>query len=265
MNPLLVEYTQRFTRQKTVVYDKFFTQFTLEEYTFKLPYLYDIENFCLRLVRALKNQEKICIYSDYDTDAVTATATMYWGLINLGFKKENLDFYAPDRFVEGYGMNDTAIRELATKFDLIISVDCGINSTSEAKIVHQLQSQSLPNDFRKNNHCDLIITDHHHLHSDLPDCEAVINPRLAEYYFHNSDRVQTIQNKAKIQIEKLNLDPTSVQKVKTWLEKLSPKPADFDSNPQKFLSASVTGVGVAWFSVLWLGYFLADLDFDNLA
>jgi len=264
MNPILQEYTQRYTQQQTVVYDKFFTQLTLEEYAQKLPFLFGIENFCLRLYSALLKSEKICIYSDYDTDAVTATATMYWGLINLGFKKENLDFYAPDRFIEGYGMNDTAVQELADRYDLLISVDCGINSVSEAQIVKETHGHVKPNDFRKNTCCDLIITDHHHLYSDLPDCVAVINPRLVQYYFENPDKISKITETTQIQLEQLLQIKTGVQdKLDSWLKSLKHDSAEFETNPQKFLSASVTGVGVAWFSVLWLGYFLAEMNFDN--
>ena len=169
MNPILTEYISRFKKPQSIQFDQFFTQFSLQDYESKLPYLFDIDIFCKRLEIAIKNQQSICIYSDYDTDAVTATGTMYWGLIELGVKPEKLDFYAPDRFTEGYGMNPAAAQELSQKYDLVISVDCGINSTEEALVF-------------KNTKCDLIITDHHQLTGLVPDCVAVINPRLSEIY-----------------------------------------------------------------------------------
>ena len=133
MHPILIDYTKRFKKDKVQTLDisAFFTSLG-EHFEQELPYLYDIETACSRLISALKNDHKICIYSDYDTDAVTATATMFWGLVLLGFKQENIEFYAPDRFTEGYGMNTEAVKMLCEKYDLIISVDCGINSTLEA-------------------------------------------------------------------------------------------------------------------------------------
>jgi hypothetical protein len=238
MNPKLEQYYKRFIQEAGNKFDTFFTQLSLTDYSEKLPYLFDIESFCLRLYTALNENQKICIYSDYDTDAVTATGVMYWGLLDLGFKKENLSFYAPDRFTEGYGMNVEAVLELAKTNDLIISVDCGINSTAEAEAV-------------SHTNCDLIITDHHHLHQDLPQCVAVINPRLAEFYSQNP----------------LLLKPatlTTAQDGQDWVEKVYHQPQDFATHPEKFLSSSVTGVGVAWFSLVWFGYFLAEMETKEL-
>ena len=220
MHQILLDYAKRFhkTPVKKLEISSFFTSLDAK-YKSELPYLYDIEAACERLILALENDQKICIYSDYDTDAVTATATMYWGLSLLGFKAENLHFYAPDRFTEGYGMNTEAVAMLCEKYDLLISVDCGINSVNEAKIC---QEKGI----------DLIITDHHHLSGELPECLAVVNPRLSEYYLPES---------------------------KKFVEK------------QNYLSSSVTGVGVAWFVVVWLAYKLKfehgkleNFDFKDL-
>jgi hypothetical protein len=234
MNPKLEQYYKRFNNNSGFKFDTFFTQLNLDQYPQKLPFLFDIENFCLRLYSALKNNQKICIYSDYDTDAVTATGVMYWGLIELGFIKENLSFYAPDRFTEGYGMNTEAVLQLAQSNDLIISVDCGINSTDEAEAILQTN-------------CDLIITDHHHLHGKLPQCIAVINPRLAEFYFQNPTLLKSVNDQDQ-------------DEFKLWVDKLNHDPADFASYPEKFLSSSVTGVGVAWFCLVWFGYFLMEIE-----
>ena len=238
MNQKLEQYYRRFNSEAGYKFDTFFTQLDLADYPGKLPYLFDIENFCLRLNTALIENQKICIYSDYDTDAVTATGVMYWGLLDLGFKKENLSFYAPDRFTEGYGMNPEAVLELAKNNDLIISVDCGINSTVEAEVVSHTS-------------CDLIITDHHHLHQDLPQCIAVINPRLAEFYSQNPLLLKPTL-------------PTTAKELQDWTKKVYHKPQDFLNNPEKFVSSSVTGVGVAWFSLVWLGYFLAEMENTEL-
>ena len=258
MNPILVEYCQRFAPPKDSpkpVFNTFFTSLSLQEHYRKLPYLHDIQNFCLRVYLALKLDQKVCIYSDYDTDAITATGTMYHGLIEFGFKPENLEFYAPDRFVEGYGMNPEAAKELATKFDLIISVDCGINSVKEAVEVSKTK-------------CDLIITDHHHLHSVVPDCVAVVNCRMGEIYYNakvHPELVETDRNfekdstsKTKIILQQLSEQISDLEntKIKEWLKLSTRKPEEYGQNPEYFLSQSVTGVGVAWFCLVWFGYFL---------
>jgi hypothetical protein len=251
MNQIWIEYLNRFKNgHQLQLAETFFTQYSLQDYAQKLPYLCNIETFCLRLGVALKNDQKICIYSDYDTDAVTATATMYWGLVELGFKSENLSFYAPDRFVEGYGMNLEAVTELAYQNDLIISVDCGINSVDEAKKILELKNGG-------QTECDLIITDHHHLVGEVPNCLAVINPRLAHYY--NQNRLETRPNLALAKLDQLGLDLKDLER---WVEKVYHSPQILTDQPEKFLSESVTGVGVAWFSLVWFGYFLEEVGLN---
>ncbi len=235
LHPVLKEYISRFNfsnNQNPENYS-FFTQLSLSEYQSKLPYLFNIENFCYRLYLASQNSEKICIYSDYDTDAVTATATMYWGLINAGFKKENLNFYAPDRLTEGYGLNIKAIDNLSKKYSLIITVDCGINSTEEAIICQK-------------NNCDLMITDHHQLKENIPEALAVINPVLGIIYQNNSN------------LFKKNIFSKKSQNYnfyKGFLANLKIRQTD----SKNFLSTKVTGVGVAWFCIVWLTYFFEEI------
>lgn len=293
MNPILVDYCKRFEQTNRPdnyikpVFDEFFTNLEIESHWHKLPYLHNIQNFCLRLFLAQLRGDKVCIYSDYDTDAVTATATMYHGLIDLGFEPSNVEFYAPDRFTEGYGMNTEAVDMLSCKFDLIISVDCGINSWKEAEIV-------LENNKNSNHKCDLIITDHHHLTDQIPDCIAVINCRMGEVYSQRAielkpvnqeliDQIQayvkaTIVSPQKIETkldkspltkiawdfknDATSTNPTtkSIQNLENWLTTTHIEPAEYLNNPNKFLSQSITGVGVAWFSLVWYAYFLEYLD-----
>ena len=243
MNPILIDYIKRFQKPATHTNDsnnsnpevdsKFFTSYSLSEHYSKLPYLYNIENFCLRLHKALKQNQKVCIYSDYDTDAITATGVMYWGLVELGFKSEQISYYAPDRFIEGYGINLEAIKKLAEENDLIISVDCGINSVEEAKY---LLSHS----------CDLIITDHHLLVGSVPKSIAVCNPRLSDYYNQND---QVNQKTPAIDSGLLKEFPET----SLWLEAV-------EHSSKNYMSHSVTGVGVAWFVLVWYKYFLQALE-----
>jgi len=105
MHQILIDYYKKFATKEPKRIEKFFTGLNLDECFTSLPYIYDVEVFCLRLLKAYLSDEKICIYSDYDTDAVTATASMFWGLNDLGFNSKLISFYAPDRFTESYGMN----------------------------------------------------------------------------------------------------------------------------------------------------------------
>lgn len=254
LNPVS-EYITRFQNNdfaKIPKRSEFFTQLEADSYIFDLPYIFAIENFCLRLLLALTEGHKICIYADFDTDAVTATAVVYQGLIDLGFQAEHLFFYTPDRFTEGYGINGQAISTLAEEFDLIVSVDCGINSVQEAQILTDKR-------------CDLIITDHHHLSGQIPDCVAVCNPRLSEYYILRPEQCQKIDLQAQTLIEKLKNQPTldHVKKYLDWLNKLQvhrDKLLKGELVHSDFLSSSVTGVGVAWFCLVWLAYFMDDVN-----
>jgi single-stranded-DNA-specific exonuclease len=217
MNIKLLEYLKRYEFSPSK-YQSFFTSITREDFHAQAPYLIEIEHFCTRLEKALINNDKICIYSDYDADAITATATMYWGLILLGFNQENLSFYAPDRFTEGYGINPEAIKKLAKINDLIISVDCGINSVIEANICLDERA-------------DLIITDHHVLSGTIPQALAVINPRLTEEFQNNflarRMRESTFEKYFPYQEFKMTLS-------------------------NDYVSPSICGVGVAWFCLLYL-------------
>ncbi len=115
-----------------------------------------------RLTRALANGELIAVYGDYDVDGVTATALMVQVLRRLG---GNAEPYIPDRFDEGYGLNNAALDKLAQAgFKLVVTVDCGIRSPVEADYARQLG-------------LDLIISDHHEPKPELPNALAVINPR----------------------------------------------------------------------------------------
>ncbi|MFN8433127.1 MAG: single-stranded-DNA-specific exonuclease RecJ [Anaerolineales bacterium] len=116
-----------------------------------------------RIRYALANNEPVAIYGDYDVDGVTATALLVETLKKLG---ADVRGYIPNRFDEGYGLNNNALDELkADGVKLVITVDCGIRSPAEAA---HAQTIGL----------DLIISDHHHPDDDnLPPALAVINPK----------------------------------------------------------------------------------------
>ncbi|MDO9028245.1 MAG: DHH family phosphoesterase, partial [Candidatus Roizmanbacteria bacterium] len=116
-----------------------------------------------RIERAIKNREKIVIYGDYDTDGICASAILYETFKVLG--AGDLDVYIPDRFKEGYGLNLKSVKEIAEGgAKLLITVDCGITDVSEV-------------DFANSLGLEVIITDHHLVHGDLPKALAIIDAR----------------------------------------------------------------------------------------
>ena len=116
-----------------------------------------------RIQYAIQQQEPIAIYGDYDVDGVTSTALLVEAFQYLN---ANVRGYIPNRFEEGYGLNNNALDELkASGVKLVITVDCGIRSPNETLYANSLG-------------LDLIISDHHHpAEGDLPAAFAVINPK----------------------------------------------------------------------------------------
>ncbi len=115
-----------------------------------------------RLVQAMDNQEKILIYGDYDVDGVTSVAMAYGFLKN---RHNNLDYYIPDRHVEGYGISTQAIQWAAKAgVNLIVSIDCGIKAIT---CIQQANEVGI----------DVIICDHHAPGETLPPAVAILKPK----------------------------------------------------------------------------------------
>ena len=126
------------------------------------PFLMDhMEEATSRVITALTENQKICIYGDYDVDGTCATALLYMFLKEL---YANVEFYIPRRLEEGYGLSTSAIdavKEMGT--DLMIAVDCGITAIEETDYANKLGM-------------DVIICDHHQPKEDLPKAFAVLDP-----------------------------------------------------------------------------------------
>ncbi len=121
----------------------------------------DMENGVDRIALAVKRNERITVYGDYDVDGVTAVCTLYLYLKSLG---ANVNYYIPNRSGEGYGVSASAIDALKNDgTSLIITVDTGITANPEV-------------DYATSVGVDFIVTDHHECHSELPRAVAVINP-----------------------------------------------------------------------------------------
>ncbi len=132
-----------------------------------------------RIVRALKNKEKILVYGDYDVDGVSATAILIRFFQSLNAQ---IEYYIPDRVDEGYGISDMAVEYISNHdFDLVITVDCGITARFQVDTLYERCTE-------KGRMVDLIITDHHQCNEQLmPEALAVINPHLpaSQYPFKN--------------------------------------------------------------------------------
>src|SRR5437762_13964783 len=77
-----------------------------------------------RLLGAVRQGRRICVYGDYDVDGTTGTALL-WQLLHL--LGATADFYVPHRLQEGYGLNIEALRQIAsTGASVVVTVDCGI-------------------------------------------------------------------------------------------------------------------------------------------
>ena len=130
-----------------------------------------------RIARAIRDQEKIVLYGDYDVDGITAVAILWHAIRLLGGQAET---YIPHRLDEGYGLNADAVSQICDSgARLIVTVDCGVTAIGAAKIASERG-------------VDLIITDHHEWHETaspltdnepklqplLPNCYAIVHPRL---------------------------------------------------------------------------------------
>ncbi|MEQ8791322.1 MAG: single-stranded-DNA-specific exonuclease RecJ [Pirellulaceae bacterium] len=116
-----------------------------------------------RVHEAVRDKRRIVIYGDYDADGMTATAILYNCLQLLG---ADVGYYVPNRLEDGYGLNHDALETLARRgAKMIITVDCGIASVSEAEKARELG-------------LELIITDHHEMGERLPEAAALVHPRL---------------------------------------------------------------------------------------
>lgn len=119
------------------------------------------------ICQAVAAGESIIVYGDYDVDGVCATAIVLETLRDMGAKA---DFRIPSRHEEGYGLNETAVRDMAQGHKLLITVDCGVTNHQEVKLAQMLGMT-------------VIVTDHHQLADTPSPADVVLNPLLGDYPF----------------------------------------------------------------------------------
>ncbi|MDL2227426.1 single-stranded-DNA-specific exonuclease RecJ [Odoribacter sp. OttesenSCG-928-L07] len=122
----------------------------------------DMDKAVERLNTAIKLQEKILVYGDYDVDGTTAVSLVYSFFKTYSSK---IDFYIPDRYTEGYGISTASIDyAYENGFTLIIALDCGIKAIDKIS-------------YAKSKGIDFIIGDHHRPDEIIPDAYAVLDPK----------------------------------------------------------------------------------------
>jgi len=130
------------------------------------PFLLSGMEKAVRLIRgAIAAGERIMIFGDYDADGVCAVSVLLETLTELGAQ---VSFRLPSRHADGYGLNEGAVREIAEKASLLITVDCGVSNAAEVALAKSLG-------------LTVIVTDHHQLPAELPPADAVLEPLLGDY------------------------------------------------------------------------------------
>lgn len=121
----------------------------------------NIDKAVSRIFQAIKNNEKIMVYGDYDCDGICSVSI----LVNA-FKKLNYEigYYIPSRYKDGYGINEKMVDLIHSKgYKLIITVDNGVSQNEALKKA-------------KDYGIDVILTDHHEILHELPECYCLVHP-----------------------------------------------------------------------------------------
>ncbi|MEG1500083.1 MAG: single-stranded-DNA-specific exonuclease RecJ, partial [Clostridia bacterium] len=125
--------------------------------------LNDMQLLVDRINQAIKSNEKVLIFGDYDVDGICATAIMIKLFEHFGKK---VDYFLPNRFIDGYGLTNEVIDKIKIQFNpsLIITVDCGISCWKEVE-------------YAKSVGIEIAITDHHEISEKLPET-IVVNAKI---------------------------------------------------------------------------------------
>lgn len=119
-----------------------------------------------RIYEAIENDEKICIYGDYDCDGILSTAILVQAFLTLGKK---VGYHIPNRLEDGYGLNTQRVMQMNEKgYTLIITVDNGIKAYEAIDLADSLG-------------IDVIVVDHHE-YDELPNACAIIHTKMSPDY-----------------------------------------------------------------------------------
>ena len=153
----------------------------------------DMEKAVERILKAIEKKEQIIIYGDYDVDGITSVTVLKSFLEERGIQ---VNVYIPNRLNEGYGLNKTAMEEIAKQGNkLMITVDCGITAVEEVE-------------YAKKFGIETIITDHHEPAEELPKAIAVVDAKRKDnkYEYRNLAGVGVVFKLIQALSIKLELD-----------------------------------------------------------
>lgn len=124
----------------------------------------DMEIAVERIIKAIKENEKILIYGDYDVDGTTSVAILF-DFLSFIYPAKKIEYYIPDRYKEGYGLSAAGIDYAQSNgFTLLITLDCGIKSVD---LIQHARAFNI----------DTIVCDHHLPGNELPPALAILNPK----------------------------------------------------------------------------------------
>ena len=117
-----------------------------------------------RIIKAIKDNEKILIYGDYDVDGTTSVSSLF-DFLKFIYPSNLIEYYIPDRYKEGYGLSSAGIAYAhENQFSLLITLDCGIKSID---LIAEAKEKQI----------DTIVCDHHLPGNTLPPAFAILNPK----------------------------------------------------------------------------------------
>ena len=132
------------------------------------PFLMQGMDEAVALIKtAIKEDLPITVFGDYDCDGTCAASILYLAFAEAG---KPVFVHIPDRHTEGYGLNESAIRFIAQRGGLLITVDCGITNLLEVALARRLG-------------LTVLVTDHHQPLEKLPDCVCLNPPSGKSYPF----------------------------------------------------------------------------------
>ncbi len=151
------------------------------------------------LEAALYDRRRILIYGDYDVDGVTSVSLLYLALKDLGGR---VQYRIPERQHDGYGLSEQAIREAWEQgARLLVTVDTGTTAVEQVRYAREMGMQ-------------VVICDHHRPGEELPDADAVLNPKQADcpYPFKDLAAVGVVFKLVQALGEHLQLEPAAIRK-----------------------------------------------------
>lgn len=157
----------------------------------------DMDKAVDRIEKAVADNEKILVYGDYDVDGTTAVALVFTYIKSF---YDNIDFYIPNRYSEGYGISVQGI-DFASQngFTLVIALDCGIKAVDKIS-------------YAKENNVEFIICDHHRPGDKIPAAVAVLDPKRTDcdYPFNELSGCGVGFKLVQAFEEKNNVSPTDI-------------------------------------------------------